>query len=389
MVGNEEKVVKELVLGCVQSWLNRFGRDDIIKMVSDDFLDKEIFEGLKSLCDCLAIAAPKNRYDTKKQVAVKVWAAEIYDTMMKEDNADKLPEFVVSSQDLQRVPLALMSGANDVIPICTRMTTLEKKVEEMVDTMTKFTKGQLMSALQIPAPGPGYSGSYASAVSGITPSAAPLTPSRGRIGSFAGAAAAVKRKHEESFRPRSQAGANSVPDEQQVGILGGQLGGQPGVAGVLVHGQGQRDGQGQRQGAGQRQPRKQCYGASKVVATGRTDWAAPVDVFVSNTSPDISEDDVKEILKLCAEDVRNSEGQNELEEFIVKDVKCMTRNDIENPRTKCWRVSVPFKFKEYILSDLAYPMGWCHRPFYPPKQKPKDENEADQIAKRNRLGNSM
>ena len=77
MVGNEEKVVKELVLGCVQSWLHRFGRDDIIKMVSDNFLDKEIFEGLKILCDCLGITAPKNRYDTKKQVAVKVGCRDI------------------------------------------------------------------------------------------------------------------------------------------------------------------------------------------------------------------------------------------------------------------------------------------------------------------------
>jgi hypothetical protein len=78
-----------------------------------------------------------------------------------------------------------------------------------------------------------------------------------------------------------------------------------------------------------------------------------------------------------------------LADFEVKDAKCMTRSEIENPRTKCWRVSVPFKYKEYIMSDLAYPMGWSHRPFYPPKQKTREENEAEQLAKRNRLGNSM
>ena len=47
--------------------------------------------------------------------------------MMKEDNTGKLPEFVVSSQELQRVPLALMSGANDVVPVCTRMNLFEKE----------------------------------------------------------------------------------------------------------------------------------------------------------------------------------------------------------------------------------------------------------------------
>jgi hypothetical protein len=73
-----------------------------------------------------------------------------------------------------------------------------------------------------------------------------------------------------------------------------------------------------------------------------------------------------------------------LADFAVKDAKCLTRPDIENPRTKCWKVSVPFKFKDYILSDMAYPMGWCHRPFYPPKQKSKEEIEAEQLAKRSK-----
>ena len=70
------------------------------------------------------------RRNTAKQVAVKVWAAELYDYMMKEDNVGKLPEFVVSSHELQRVPLALMSGANDVLPVCTKMNILEKKMED-------------------------------------------------------------------------------------------------------------------------------------------------------------------------------------------------------------------------------------------------------------------
>ena len=133
-------MVKDLVLGCVQSWLNRFGREDIVKMTSDNFIDKEIFEGLKCLCSSLGLEDPKTRRNTAKQVAVKVWAAEIYDTMMKEDDAGTLPEFVVSSQELQRVPLALMSGANDVLPICTKMNMLEKKMVEMVDQVSSSPK---------------------------------------------------------------------------------------------------------------------------------------------------------------------------------------------------------------------------------------------------------
>ena len=225
-------MVKDLVLGCVQSWLNRFGREDIIKMISDNFVDREIFAGLKCLCDVLGLDPPKNRFNTKKQIAVKVWAAELYDNMVNEDNLEKLTEIVVSSQELQRVPLALLSGANDVAPVCTRMNTLEKKMEEIVDTVTRFTKGQVLSA--VPALAGLQGAPYANAVTGngLPGFYPPGTPVRTRAssnagslaGSFAGAAvaAALKRKHEDaSAQARAVAGVTAG-----LGQVGQQVGGQ-------------------------------------------------------------------------------------------------------------------------------------------------------------------
>ena len=371
------EMVKDLVLGCIQSWLNRFGKEDIVKMVSENFIDKEIFDALKCLCDCLGLDPPKSRRNTMKQVAVKVWAAELYDTLMKEDNFGKLPEFVVSSQELQRVPLSLMSGANDIVPVCTKINMLEKKMEEMVDNVAKLAKVQGMPSMQTPLPG---LGSYSSVVQG-TPTGlsgvqhlaqVPGTPGRPRTGSFGAAAIALKRKQGGETGSSISVGQGSaasgssgaVGDANQGGLAGGSVAGNP------------------EQPRQSRAQRKQCYGTSKIVATGRTDWAAPVEVFISNTSPDMTEDDVKEILKLCAEEAKTSEGNENLSDFAVKDAKCLTRPDIENPRTKCWRVTVPFRFRDYILSDLAYPVGWCHRPFYPPKQKSKETLEAEQQAKR-------
>ena len=183
------------------------------------------------------------------------------------------------------------------------------------------------------------------------------------LGSFHGAAAALKRKHDENI-------ANGQQGQGQLGQGG------LGQAGPVIGGDDQPK--------PPRVPRKHCYGASKVVATGRADWAAPVEVFISNTSPDITEQDIKEILKLCAEDAKERENNEGLGDFIVKDVKCLTKPEFENPRTNCWRVSVPFKFKEYIMTDLAYPLGWSHRPFYPPRQK-REGTEVGHLAKRNRI----
>ena len=41
---------------------------------------------------------------------------------------------------------------------------------------------------------------------------------------------------------------------------------------------------------------------------------------------------------------------------------------IENPRTKCWKVVVPYKFKEMMEKDKMYPTGWCHRKFFAPRR---------------------
>ena len=52
------------------------------------------------------------------------------------------------------------------------------------------------------------------------------------------------------------------------------------------------------------------------------------------------------------------------EELVVIEAKCLTKDDIVNPRTKCWKVTVPHKFREYMEKDSAYPSGWSHRKFF-------------------------
>ena len=39
-------------------------------------------------------------------------------------------------------------------------------------------------------------------------------------------------------------------------------------------------------------------------------------------------------------------------------------NKNANPRTKAWKVTVPYKFKEMMEKDELYPCGWTHRKFH-------------------------
>ena len=46
-------------------------------------------------------------------------------------------------------------------------------------------------------------------------------------------------------------------------------------------------------------------------------------------------------------------------------VKCMNNlKDIPNPRTKCWRITVPHLWREMMKRDEFFPRGWSHRVFH-------------------------
>ena len=43
------------------------------------------------------------------------------------------------------------------------------------------------------------------------------------------------------------------------------------------------------------------------------------------------------------------------------------REKISNPRTLCWKVTVPHREREHMIKDESYPEGWAHRRFFPPR----------------------
>ena len=63
----------------------------------------------------------------------------------------------------------------------------------------------------------------------------------------------------------------------------------------------------------------------------------------------------------------------------------------ENPRSKCWKVRVPYKFKEVMEKDELYHAGWTHRKFFgarnsnskqkqPRLDDPIEQDIAEQVA---------
>ena len=108
-----------------------------------------------------------------------------------------------------------------------------------------------------------------------------------------------------------------------------------------------------------RKPRKTATGTSTAdlgdIGTV-TSLAGPVQFYIGNVTSKADKDVVKKVLETCSIKLDGSK------DFEVLEVELLTKED--NPRTKCWRVEVPYKFKDLMEKDELYPTGWRHRKFF-------------------------
>ena len=78
--------------------------------------------------------------------------------------------------------------------------------------------------------------------------------------------------------------------------------------------------------------------------------------FIGNTPGNASEDVIKKVLEKCSESLIDNNDP-----LIIESVHCLTKDP--EPRTRCWRVVVPHRFKGIMENDALYPEGWRYREF--------------------------
>ena len=74
--------------------------------------------------------------------------------------------------------------------------------------------------------------------------------------------------------------------------------------------------------------------------------AAPVSFFIGNTNPNSTKEAIAKVIKQCANEMKVKPGELKDEDI---EAKCMTH--IENPRTKCWKLTVPNKWRETFRDE--------------------------------------
>ena len=92
-----------------------------------------------------------------------------------------------------------------------------------------------------------------------------------------------------------------------------------------------------------RRQRKIAYGCSQVNVEDAGS-AAPVEFYVGNTTPRATQEIIESVLVKCAKGLETDTL------FSIVEVRQLATH-IENPRTSCWKVVVPYRFKQLMEKD--------------------------------------
>ena len=325
-------------------------------MVQRHFVASDVYEALCVLAESFGSDKPKHHRDTP--------GSEVYDMLYSLSSNKTLPKIVLSSLSLPMVPLATLTTRDDV-SISSRLESLESGLKKLTDCVSKATIGNIQQQPVVT----------------LTPPSPPAQLQPGQIGQ--GMGQQVNGEAQTSATTFATiAGSGGGGAGRAVGGTGSAGAGGSGVAGsgATGYGSGHQRGRLRSQGQGQKRDRDGTpvqegeqpfqpvnnrrrrpvnHGSSRV-EVDEAGVAAPIEIYVGNTTPAATEEVVKNVLIKCAK------AFNPDTDFSVVEVVRLATH-IENPRTKCWKVVIPHKFKDIIEKDELYPSGWCHRKFFAPR----------------------
>ena len=133
-----------------------------------------------------------------------------------------------------------------------------------------------------------------------------------------------------------------------------------------------------RQGRPRYQNRPATTGASQVIVEDVGDLQPSLQYYIGNTPGKATEDVIKKVLEKCAVPLLQ-----EKELLVIESIQCLTKDP--EPRTKCWRIVVPHRFKSIMENNLLYPEGWKYREFVGIFRNPKNTAKKFKIAAENSI----
>ena len=353
--------VENSLLGITNWWFNKHTRAEVLVLVTRHFKPDEILKANQILATACNLQAPVQHKNSPLRSAGEANAVDLIDNLGTLVEGNRIPRFLIPSDELGILPLGALA-IRDEVSVSARLEYLEESLKKVCSVLEKVQSSpppaisrlealeeNLRKAIASAQP---QQPSFAAVASGHTPAimltpAPPDTPavhdqeppSQNRRGS-------TDTNLSVRNRPRSRSESLKRKAEDS---------------------QGEDDGFRKQ---GRQRQRKSAVGTSQVEVDNVGEYIAPAEFYIGNTDKRTNEDTIIKVLKRCAAAVEG--GDN----LVIEKVELLTKE--KEPRTKCWKVIVPYRFKSMMEKDEVYPSGWRHRKFFGSRNF-KDKNKKPRL----------
>ena len=368
-------------LTTIGMWVDKLDKEGALSLICDTFDWDELWEAAAELNQLCAARKLENHIARNRDLGdqrdrVRILGTAVLSCLQLLKSQDEAPVFVVTSDSLAMVPGVVKSNVKADPAVSSRLDNMEKMLENLSKGFQEMKSNQKEQwpTIQVNG-GPPPQPAVGAAAHQVQCYQAAVIGNRGRQQLGIPSVGLGMRSRSDSRKRKAE--EEHVQQAQRVH--------NPGHRDQAPHGE-----QGGWTDVPNRGRRRQVqYGTSKLRISGGD--AAPYDVFVGNTHPDSTEENIREVLKKVSETLTDELKLPEPLEILQ--VECLTkpRDDGRKLWAKNWRVQVPNRFREHMLRPEAYPIGWSSRRYFParaPRQPvpPLDPTVQGPVEKRPHLG---
>jgi hypothetical protein len=342
--GEGKEVVTDMLLSLLHHWTIRGKTNTEILNIMDAKFSQEQMKTAHKKLGAAGQEYYKDRQGGKEGTGTQVQAIHLLKEVQKMNTAGTLPTLTVYSEDL-RLMVGLLDpmGLRDEKSVAARLESMELGLRRMQDMIHQTSRQPQPPGRGAKQHGQQEGGKSRTSVPNVVLSSAP-DPAAGAEATFATIAANGGRQGRQEDKQSKLAPSTERPvrtrtpsvkrDREEEGWT---------TAG--------------KNGKGKKAVRKTMAGNSKADLTeiGEGAQAGSVQFYIGNTSPKSDKDLVVKTLNKCAA---------ELQKGPLTVLKLDLLTTVENPRSKCWRIEVPFKDKELMENSELWPRGWKTRRFF-------------------------
>ena len=330
-------VVESLLLSVAAWWRLTHNKNIQIDLIGRNFQQDDVTAAMFSLRSYPGyvdlVGHIERRQQGNRRSAIYAQAQDLVELLDKLDDAKKLPRFVLHCEDLNRATSIMGGlGVRDERAVSARLESLEvgmRKVMEAVQQQGAAGRAERSQTSFLAVPKVVVTAPAGGAGATLAGTAAPGGPGA--------------RRQVQGGRRASQSGPRDLsPSQKRARTEEQEARPREESPWIKVV----------------KKPRKTAVGKSSIdlEAIGVEAEAGPIEMYISNTSNKSDNDAIKKVLETSAANIDISLN------FKVTKVELLTKE--ANPRTKCYKVTVPFKHRELMENEELYPAGWRYRKFY-------------------------